>query len=96
MHAYIISELKSRMSLLSRLINKSKHQNNLIDNLEKIYRDVATKNKHLSWGDFPDVEKMKVYNNSLKSFNFELTSYLILCLLGNIKRKKFFFFQLFR
>lgn len=59
-HAYIISELKSRMPLLSKLINKTKCQKKLINDLENIYNDIQIKNKNLSWGDFPDVEKMKV------------------------------------
>lgn len=60
MHAYIISELKSRTPLLSRFINKSKHQNELINNLEGIYSDIQAKYKNLSVGDFPDIDQMKV------------------------------------
>lgn len=60
MHAHIISELKSRVPLLSRLINRSKYRNELIDNLEQIYNDIQIKYKNLSIGDFPDIEQMKV------------------------------------
>lgn len=62
MHAYIISELKSRLPLfsLARFINKKNFQNELIDNLACLYIDIQNKYKHLSPGDFPDVEKMKV------------------------------------
>ncbi|KAL5232903.1 hypothetical protein ACI65C_000313 [Semiaphis heraclei] len=58
-HAYIMSELKSRLPLLSRIINKTNHQNELINNLENVFIDIQNKYKTLSVGDFPEVENMK-------------------------------------
>jgi len=55
-----MSELKSRLPLLSRIINKSYHQNELINNLESVFCDIQNKYKNLSVGDFPDIENMKV------------------------------------
>lgn len=60
MHAYIISELKSRLPFISRFMGKSEYQNELIDNLEGLYNDIQSMNKNISSGDFPDVNKMKV------------------------------------
>lgn len=64
MHAYIISELKSRMPMISKLIRKNKYQNDLINNLEHLYSDIQAKYKNLSMGDFPDVKHMKVSNDN--------------------------------
>ncbi|KAF0753342.1 EH domain-containing protein 3-like [Aphis craccivora] len=58
-HAYIMSELKSRVPLLSRIINKSHCQNELINNLENVFAEIQDKYKNLSIGDFPDVTNMK-------------------------------------
>lgn len=55
-----MSELKSRLPLLSRIINKTNHQNELINNLENVFIDIQNKYKTLSVGDFPEVENMKV------------------------------------
>jgi len=55
-----MSELKSRIPLLSMIINKTHHQNELINNLESVFCDIQNKYKNLSVGDFPDVENMKV------------------------------------
>ncbi|XP_001945062.1 EH domain-containing protein 3 [Acyrthosiphon pisum] len=70
-HAYIISELKSRLPLLSRIINKTHHQNELINNLENVFCDIQNKYKNLSVGDFPDVENMKAMlkEKDFSSFN---------------------------
>jgi len=51
--------------MISRFINKNKYQKELINNLENIYNDIQVKYKHLSIGDFPDVDKMKVQDNAL-------------------------------
>jgi len=74
-----MSELKSRLPLLSRIINKTNHQNELINNLENVFIDIQNKYKNLSVGDFPEVENMKVqiiiflflklYNISFFKFN---------------------------
>ncbi|XP_050443770.1 EH domain-containing protein 3-like [Adelges cooleyi] len=58
-HAYIVSELKSRMPLMARILFKENRQSELVDNLEQIYNDIINKHKHLSWGDFPDIDNMK-------------------------------------
>jgi len=55
-----MSELKSRVPLLSRIINKSRCQHELISNLENVFVEIQEKYKNLSVGDFPDVENMKV------------------------------------
>jgi len=55
-----MSELKSRLPLISRILNKSNRQNELINNLENVFTDIQDKYKNLSVGDFPDVENMKV------------------------------------
>uniref|UniRef100_A0A2S2P5X6 EH domain-containing protein 3 n=1 Tax=Schizaphis graminum TaxID=13262 RepID=A0A2S2P5X6_SCHGA len=70
-HAYIMSELKSRVPLLSRIINKSHCQNELINNLENVFAEIQEKYKNLSVGDFPDVENMKVIlkGKDFSSFN---------------------------
>jgi len=38
MHIFIMSELKSRIPLLSMIINKTHHQNELINNLENVLK----------------------------------------------------------
>lgn len=70
-HAYIMSELKSRLPLLSRIINKSHRQNELINNLESVFTDIQNKYKNLSVGDFPEVEHMKeiLKGKDFSSFN---------------------------
>lgn len=55
-----MSELKSRVPLLSRILNKSQSQNDLINNLENVFAEIQDKYKNLSVGDFPDVKNMKV------------------------------------
>ncbi|VVC40736.1 EH domain-containing protein, N-terminal,EH domain,Dynamin-type guanine nucleotide-binding (G) [Cinara cedri] len=69
-HAYIISELKSRMPLLSKVIKRKNYQNEIINNLENVYNDIQVKYKNISLGDFPDVEQMKVVlkNRDFSSF----------------------------
>ncbi|XP_050425723.1 EH domain-containing protein 3-like [Adelges cooleyi] len=58
-HAYIIAELNSRMTFVSRFWFKDSQQNRLIDDLKEICVDIFNKHKHLSWGDFPDIENLK-------------------------------------
>jgi hypothetical protein len=50
-------------------MNKSKYQNELINNLEDLFNDIQVMNKNLSSGDFPDVNKMKVGKDY--TYNFE-------------------------
>lgn len=41
-------------------MRKSIYQNELINNLEDLFNDIQAKNKNISAGDFPDINKMKV------------------------------------
>ncbi|XP_050529614.1 EH domain-containing protein 4-like isoform X2 [Daktulosphaira vitifoliae] len=70
-HAYIISELSSRMTFMSRLWYKKDQQKNIIENLHEIYLNVLNKYKHLSESDFPNIKKLKTILKQKDFTNFK-------------------------
>lgn len=71
--------------------SKTVNQNMLINDLNNIYKDILVEHTNLSWGDFPDIEHMKVYNWYLNNFKILFLFYNYV-LIGNIKIQGFFFF----